>query len=180
MSVVLQNLWAADSAVTTRASIPAAALTVGASIVAFILSYTEHVRSIQPSFILDVYLFFTIIFDIVRVRTLWLMGYNHNIAIAYTGYLAVKVVCLLLESVEKKGFLKHEYKEYPPEALTSIFNRSTFWWLNRLFRMGFGRLLFMDDLFQLDKHLKSEHLEKLLDEAWSKGMELTKHGLKLD
>jgi ATP-binding cassette subfamily C (CFTR/MRP) protein 1 len=97
------------------------------------------------------------------------MGYNHNIAMAYTGYVAVKFVCLLLESTEKRGVLKSEYKSYPPEALSSVFNRSTFWWLNRLFSAGFGRLLFMEDLFPLDKHLKSEYLEKQLEAAWAKG-----------
>ncbi len=60
-------------------------LTLVGSLVFGLLSYAEHVRSVQPSLLLNAYLFFTLLFDIVRARTLWLMRYNRVIAIIFTA-----------------------------------------------------------------------------------------------
>ncbi|KAF2177348.1 hypothetical protein K469DRAFT_755155 [Zopfia rhizophila CBS 207.26] len=167
IQIVLLAFWARPSAAKTRASIPNAVLTVLGSFVLCILSYVEHNRNVQPSFLTNVFLFFTLLFDVARARTLWLHRYNGNaIAVAFTVSVAVKTVLLVLESMEKRRFLRPDYATYPLEATSGIFNRSFFWWVNSLLRRGFSKLLLIDDLYVLDKHLRSDRLRDLLWSAY--------------
>lgn len=81
----------------------------------------------------------------------------------------MKALLLALEALEKRRFLRAEYKASPPEATASIFNRSFFWWLNPLFVKGFSSLLRMDDLFDIDKQMRSEYIHERMEKAWNKG-----------
>ena len=160
-------LWASSSVVRTGASVPTAIVTVVAGIVLPLVSFVEHDRTVRPSSLLNVYLFLTVLFDIARVRTLWLQQYNHAAAIVTTAAVAVKSILLLLESVEKRNILLPKPAAVsPPEATAGIFNRLFFLWLNKLFRTGFSEYLKVDDLFILDKHLSSEYLGHKLQSAW--------------
>ena len=138
----------------------------------FGLSYVEHTRSVRPSFLLNAYLFCSLLFDVARVRTLWLRytnSLNENIAIVTTVAVALKLVTLILEAVEKRHILKPEFSTYPPEATAGFYNRALFWWLSPLFKVGFNKYLTVEDLFTLDKELSSERLLALFEERWSKG-----------
>ena len=165
-------LWALPSAVSTKASIAAnALLSIGVVFLAC-LSYAEHTRSVRPSFILNTYLFCSLLFDIARARTLWLRStdsFNEIIAIVTTVAVAVKAMILVLEAVEKRHILKSEYAAYPPEATAGFYNRAVFWWLNPLFKNGFSNFLTVEDLSVLDKELSSERLLAMFEERWSKG-----------
>jgi ATP-binding cassette subfamily C (CFTR/MRP) protein 1 len=170
--LVLLTLWTLPAAYNTRASIPVQCINVAAALIFCLLSYMEHVYSVRPSFLLNIYLFFTLLFDIARCRTLWLRQndqYNKTIAIVFTVSTVLKAGLLLLEALEKQRVLKIEYQTYPPEATASIFNRSFFWWLNRLFCDGFSKLITIEDLFSLDKHLLSERYHSELETAWKRG-----------
>lgn len=81
----------------------------------------------------------------------------------------MKSFLLVLEALEKRRFLRSEYKASPPEATASIFNRSFFWWLNPLFVRGFSSLLRMDDLFEVDKQMRSEYVHERMEQAYNKG-----------
>lgn len=134
------------------------------------LSYAEHDRAVRPSTLLGVYLFSTLLFDIVQARTLWLQQYNRSIAILVTVSVLFKLALLVVESVEKGTILLPKYAAISsPEATAGIFNRLFFLWLNGLFRRGFSGQLAVDDLHILDKHLSSEYLEHVLQSAWTKG-----------
>lgn len=173
LQLALLVLWVRPSAIKTRTTVPTTTVSVIGSLLFCLLSYTEHLHSVQPSLLLNVYLFVTLLFDIARARTLWLRQYNHYnevITIVFTATVALKAVILLLEAVEKRWILQPKYKAYPPEAVSGIYNRSFFWWLNQLFQRGFSKLLFIDDLFTLDKHLAAEYLQERLQGAWDKGL----------
>ncbi|KAL2024878.1 hypothetical protein VTK56DRAFT_3577 [Thermocarpiscus australiensis] len=162
-------LWTTRSAVRTRATLAAAVLTLASTLGFCLLSYVEHGRAVQPSSLLNTYLLITLLFDIARARTLWLRatdGLNQIIAYVFSAAVAVKACVLVLEALEKRRLLRPEYRAYPPEATSSIFNRSSFWWLNPLFRLGFARVLDIDDLFVLDKHLQASYCHKLFLKAW--------------
>jgi len=106
---------------------------------------------------LNSFLFLTFLLDIVRTRTLWLRSrdpVNHAIAYLAAATVLVKVMLVALEALQKTR-LYPAFQHSPPEATSNIYNRSFFWWLNPLFRSGFGRVLDIDDLFALDKHLKA-------------------------
>jgi hypothetical protein len=168
----LTTQWARQSIPRTDASIPINALLTFASFLLGLLSYTEHNFSVTPSFVLNVYLFITLLFDIAKTRTLWLRqlgGVSETIAIITSVVVALKSFLLVLEAVEKRPILREEYRAYPPEATAGIFNKALFWWLNPLFQQGLTRSLVVDDLFVLDKQLSSERLHSSLETSWSQG-----------
>ncbi|KAK4133595.1 P-loop containing nucleoside triphosphate hydrolase protein [Trichocladium antarcticum] len=153
-------LWASPAALRTRTTLAAAALTLVSTLGLGILSYVEHRRAVRPSSILNTYLFASLLCDIAHARTLWLRAadyLNHVIAYISVAAVVVKGVILVLEALDKRRFLRSGYQHYPPEATSSIYSRSFFWWLNPLFRLGYGRELVVDDLFVLDKHLQASY-----------------------
>ncbi|CAG7951809.1 unnamed protein product [Penicillium salamii] len=171
LQVVQTALWALPAADRTKTSIPANALLTVGVLALSLLSYAEHMRSVKPSFVLNTYLFCSLLFDIARSRTLWLRSedsYNTTIAIVTTVAVGVKFVLFVLEAVEKRHILKSEYAGYPPEATAGFYNRAIFWWLNPLFKIGFNGALRVEDLFVLDKELSSERLLSRFSEKWSK------------
>lgn len=165
-------LWATPSANRTRTTLAAAALSLVSTLGFCLLSYAEHTRAVRPASLLNAYLLVTVLFDIAHTRTLWLRAVDHlNHAIAYiaTTAVVVKSVILVLEALDKRRLLRPEYRAYPPEATSSLYSRSFFWWLNPLFRQGYGHELVVDDLFVLDKHIRASYCYKQFRAAWSLG-----------
>ncbi|KAK3903067.1 ABC transporter [Staphylotrichum tortipilum] len=163
-------LWAKSSGNLTRATLAAGTLTLLSTIGFCLLSYIEHTRAVRPSSIINTFLLATLLLDIAHARTSWLRaGDDLGIAIACISIAAVvvKSVVLVLEALSKRRLLRPEYQLYPPEATSSIYNRSFFWWLNPLFRQGFGHELALDDLSVLDKHVRAAYSYKLFETAWS-------------
>ncbi|KAK3311692.1 P-loop containing nucleoside triphosphate hydrolase protein [Chaetomium strumarium] len=174
-------LWATPSASPARTRTTLAAVIVApiSTFALAVLSYAEHSRAVRPSTLIGTFLLATLLFDIAHARTLWLraslyssFGGSISNAIAYLAVAACVVkgcVVLVLEAVEKRrASLRDRFREYPPEATASIFNRGFFWWLNPLFRRGFfGRELDVDDLFVLDKHLRAEYCFARFQAAWA-------------
>ncbi|KAJ5366510.1 hypothetical protein N7541_000451 [Penicillium brevicompactum] len=171
LQIAQTALWALPAADRTKTSIPANALLTVGVLVLSLLSYTEHVRSVKPSFILNTYLFCSLLFDIARSRTLWLRSedsFTTTIAIITTVAVGVKSLLFILEAIEKRHILQSEYAGYPPEATAGFYNRAMFWWLNPLFKIGFNGALRVEDLFALDKELGSARLLARFSQKWSK------------
>ena len=156
--------WTSHAA--TRASVPSAALAFTDAIAIFALSNLEHTRAVRPSFLLNVYLLASLLFDITQARTLYLRKENHAILALFTASIAIKVLLLFLEAKDKRSYLKFPYRSYPPEATSGIFNRSFFWWLNPLFTGGFRKILSLDDLYMIDQDLLSEPLQERMQKSW--------------
>lgn len=152
------------------------AISFGATGLFCLLSYYEHTRAVRPSFLLNVYMFLTLLFDVARCRTLWLRNpnaYGHTIAVLFSVSVGIKTLLFLLEGLEKTWILRPQYKDYPPEATASTYNRSFFWWLNPLFAKGFTSLIRLDELFVVDKDMLSERVHASLEGAWKKGLKST-------
>lgn len=153
----------------TAASVPTAVLSLVISLALPLLSYVEHIYSARPSSILNIFLLFTTLFDAARARTLWLQPYHGTIAIIAVSSVSVKIVSLALEATEKRKHLRSAYETLPPEDTSGILSRWLFAWQIRLFRAGYKTTLGIDDLYSLDKHLKSPYLHQLLQRRWSRG-----------
>ncbi|KAJ5212490.1 uncharacterized protein N7498_004136 [Penicillium cinerascens] len=164
-------LWAMPDADRTSVSVASSAVLSVGTLFLVVLSYSEHTRSVRPSFILNAYLLCSLLFDVAHVRTLWLRytnTYNEVIAAVTTVAIGVKTLLVVLEAVEKRDILKTEFAGYPPEATAGFYNRALFWWLNPLFRIGYRNVLSIKDLFVLDRVLSSERLLAMFEERWSK------------
>ncbi|OAG36213.1 hypothetical protein AYO21_09607 [Fonsecaea monophora] len=159
---------ATNSEVATKASVAAAALDFAASCVLFVLSCFEHSRSVTPSTIIGLYLIVSLLFGAVQLRTFYLLrGYAaKSIANLLSLSLAIKLGVLVTEAVEKRGILLEPYRDLPLEATSGIYNKSVFWWLNPLLRLGFSKTLRVDDLYNLDDKLTSVNVAARFRRAW--------------
>ncbi|PMB71297.1 Multidrug resistance-associated protein 1 [Beauveria bassiana] len=142
----------------TTASIAAAALSLFASLAAAGLSPYEHTRSIYPSNVLLAYLFFTVLFGVVRARTYWLMPQSALAAIL-TADCAVKTLAFCLEA-KNKSHLSLSSERTSSEESAGPFSKAFFFWLNSLFFIGFKRSFQPADVGPIDKELYADSLRK--------------------
>lgn len=166
MQFTLLVLWALTSATKSRATVPAAALAFVDSICLCLLSHLEHMRSVSPSVILNVYLLLTLPFDVARSRTLWLAGDARTISTVFSSALSVKLLILVTEAIEKRDILLSRYQHSSPEVTSGIYSRSFFWWLNTLMRTGFKRVISNDDLYPIDDSMTSASLKLRAQSTW--------------
>jgi ATP-binding cassette subfamily C (CFTR/MRP) protein 1 len=131
MQTVLLVLRALNPVLRTRATVAAAALGTLDGLALCFLSHYEHIHSIRPSAIINTYLLLTLPFDAARSRTLWLGRATRPIAAAFSSTLAVKLIILITEAIEKRPILLDRYRRASPEATSGIYSRSFFWWLNK-------------------------------------------------
>ncbi|KAJ4116110.1 hypothetical protein NW768_011082 [Fusarium equiseti] len=169
--------WTRSSAVATKASLPTAALSFVASISLLGLSYVEHIYSYRPSTVLNLFLLFSVLFDATRTRTLWLQGYNRTLAVIALVATLIKILLLALEAIEKRKFLRPQYRDLPSEVTSSVFSHWVFSWQLPLFRTGYSHTLQIESLFPLEKHFKSSYLQGKLQDAWRRTSNKGDHAL---
>jgi len=134
LKLAVLMLWAlpGTTAPRTKLTLAAAALNFVVVLPLSVLSYFEHALRVAPSFIIELYLLLTILFDVVRVRTLWLMpaSVHTALAAAETATLVVKVVLALVEAARKDQLVfPNIRKKYTLEQLAGFYGRSMFFWL---------------------------------------------------
>ncbi|MCJ1399110.1 hypothetical protein MMC11_002312 [Xylographa trunciseda] len=166
MQMVLLVLHSTNAALRTRATIAAATLTFIDALSLCVLSHLEHVRSVRPSVIINVYVLLTLPLDIARSRTLWLNDGTKSIAAVFTGTLGIKLLVLVAEAIEKRALLLPRYRYTSPETTSGIYSRSFFWWLNTLMRTGFHRVLNNEDLYPIGDDMTSVVLHDHAQQAW--------------
>lgn len=167
MQISLLVLWCLDTTERSPATISAAALSLLNSVVFCVLSYAEHGRNLRPSAVLGTYLFFSLLFDIVRVRTLWLIGEDTYLARLFTTSVVLKTGILILEAREKRKYLDENDQKKGPEELSSIFSQGVFFWLNQLILTGYRKVLSIEDLYPLDSELTGETLRSKFEKVWN-------------
>ncbi|GAA89080.1 hypothetical protein AKAW_07194 [Aspergillus luchuensis IFO 4308] len=151
-----------------RTAIPAVAVSLVDALSIAILSTIEHNRSVRPSSLLGIYLLFSSLFDAVQVRTLFIRHYPSSLGALSAATVALKLLLLALEAQNKRSYLKEPLLAIPPESTSGVFARTVFWWLNRLFVIGFRKLLTLEDLFPTDSDLDSGCLKRNIGKAWKK------------
>lgn len=151
------------------AVVPSAVLSLIGSLVMCLLSFAEHKRSIRTSFILNFYLFFTTILDTARSRSYSLTSDLETISTLFTTRVGVKVFLAIVEARGKNSLILPEFAHEPAEATSGMYSGALFWWQNSLLKTGFSNVISVDDLFELDKHLRSDYLHHRLRSAWLRG-----------
>lgn len=170
LQFILLILWSQPSTPRTRATVPTAIAVVVVSLLLLCLSHLEHLRSPRPSTIICLFLGFTLLFDLVRLRTLSFLQHNRTVTTTFAVGWLVKTIVLALESTSKKSFLKKPFSNGAPEATSGIYSRSLFWWLNGLLWKGSTTTLSVDDLPDLDDGLKAAANPQTLMEKWNQGI----------
>ena len=138
-----------------------------------LLSILDHSRSPRPSVLLSIYLSLTLLLDAIQARTLFLSSNGkpeNTYSNIFCASIALKAVILLLEAKPKSSWVRWEKKDHSPEETSSIFSLGVFFWLNKLFRLGYGKVLTIEDLYPLDSAFNAG----LLHEEFSKHMDYSK------
>ena len=141
------------------------------------MSHLEHTKSVRPSALLNFYLLFSVLFDVVQLRTLWRIQSLETVARLFSSALALKVVLLVLEAKEKGSMLIPPFHNASPEAKSGLYNRSLFWWLNPFLTTGFKRAIATEDLYSLDETLSSKSLTEKSQKSWQKADKSGQHAL---
>jgi ATP-binding cassette, subfamily C (CFTR/MRP), member 1 len=148
LQLTILLLWATNPATASKATIPAASLDFAAACILCVLSSYEHTRTVAPSSVIGLYVLASLISDIARLRTLFLL---HTSATQSIGTIlalstAVKLCVIFTEAASKRHILLDRYRNLPPESTSNVYSKSVFWWLNELLRHGSLRVLRVGDL----------------------------------
>ncbi|KAH9885049.1 ABC multidrug transporter [Xylariomycetidae sp. FL2044] len=125
------------------------------------LSFLDHNRCPRPSILLSSYVFLTLIFDVVQVRTYWLASSTRAesaFAAIFSTSFAVKVGIVFLEAQQKVRWVKWENEEHSPEETSGIFSLGVYFWLNKLFLKGYRGVMKVTDLYSLDSNISADIL----------------------
>ena len=134
-----------------------------------VLSAYEHTRTVAPSSVIGLYLLGSLIFDVARLRSLFLL---HTSATKSIGTIlalstAIKIGVIFSEAASKRNILQARYQNLPPESTSNVYSRSVFWWLNGLLRHGSLRVLRVGDLYEMDESLSSAVVGRKFQQAWN-------------
>ncbi|KAI7763154.1 hypothetical protein LZL87_012191 [Fusarium oxysporum] len=169
-----------SSQFATGRSLAAASLAFIAALLLIPLSWIEHSRAPRPSTAIAAYLSVTLLFDVARTRTAWLLipsGLNPNYASLSTAATALKAVMVYLESRQKEKWLGWDVKQHSPEETSGIWNLGVFFWLNTLFMKGYRVILTLESLYPLDKALTTETHQHLVERVHNNPYKGQKYGL---
>ncbi|KAM3463053.1 hypothetical protein MY5147_009735 [Beauveria neobassiana] len=93
-------------------------------------STIAHRATPRHSLTISAYLFISFVADILRVRTLWLMGTYTNVAAILSSSLAIKLILLWLENIGKHPLLLEKHTNISDEETAGLFSRGLFFWLS--------------------------------------------------
>ncbi|PGG97403.1 hypothetical protein AJ79_09215 [Helicocarpus griseus UAMH5409] len=161
LELALLILVAVGSFHVTSIFIAASVLKLVSALLMITLSVVDHSKSPRPSVLLTVYLPLTLLLDAVQARTLFLSS-NGKPELTYsslfTVVITVKAAILLLEAKQKSPWVCWDEKQHSPEETSSIFSLGVFFWLNNMFRLGYSKLLMVEDLYPLDSNFNAKSL----------------------
>jgi len=132
------------------------------------LSLLEHTRSPRSSDTINVFLFFSTMFDAVQVRTFWIRPLPTAVAVTASICLSLRIILLLAEAQSKSTSLYEEYKNLAPETLSGVYARRVFWWLNGLMRKGYKITFDPMELMAIDEEFGSRGLLHAIEHSLPK------------
>ncbi|PKY09063.1 putative ABC transporter [Aspergillus campestris IBT 28561] len=158
---ILTSIW-------RRILLASAILDLISALVVIVLVDMEHFRSIRPSFLASAYLFVTLLLDLARVRTSWLLAGYQGYPACLSASLAVKLLLLILTNTEKRKWFLHTEKDHSTESVSGPFSRGLFTWLNGLLWKGHSVLLTGDALPTVHRKLLSSELSTRFADSWTR------------
>ncbi|KAJ5925239.1 hypothetical protein N7454_007878, partial [Penicillium verhagenii] len=158
-------------------SLASASLDLLSALIIAILVDLEHVRSLRPSFLASAYLFITLLLDIARVRTAWLLSDHQAYSACLSASFALKAILLTLNSIEKKKWFLSNEKEHSTESVSGPFSRGLFTWLNGLLWKGHSGLLTGNGLPNVNERILSSEVATRFAKAWMGSSQSGKNAL---
>ncbi|KAJ6005636.1 hypothetical protein N7451_003580 [Penicillium sp. IBT 35674x] len=147
----------------TSMFIASSALNLVSALFTLTLSIVDHSRSPRPSILLNTYLFITLLLDAAQARTLFLSSDDKpelTYSSIFCASIALKTGILLLEAHQKTKWITWDMKKHSPEETSGIFSLGVFFWLNKMFFVGYKNILEIEDLYPLDSSFDAQALHE--------------------
>ncbi|KAJ5933154.1 hypothetical protein N7516_007643 [Penicillium verrucosum] len=154
-------LVAAGSFHVTKLFIASSVLNLVSALLMITLSVVDHSKSPRPSILLSGYLFLTLFLDVAQARTLFLSSDDKpelTYSSIFVAAIALKTGILLLEAQQKSRWVGWDEKEHSPEETSGIFSLGVFFWLNKMFLVGYRKVMTTGDLYPLDSSFNARPL----------------------
>lgn len=136
-----------------------------------ILSILEHGRSVTPSTLLTIYLFFSIFCDVVQFGLLHVAKNLCSLSTLPLAIFITKIALLICEAQNKTSILREPYRNLAPEKRAGFFETAFFWWVNEFIALGHSKILSIEDMPPLPSYLDARKLRETMQTAWDKRSE---------
>lgn len=172
-------LWSVSTVARHDFAVAAAVMACVASICIVFLLYAEHIYSYRPSTLLSVYLTLMVLFDIAKTRSYFLRGDLGSLPGLSVAVTVLEFVLLLFQEVSKRRLVtaRHRIPKLSGEAVSGFWGRALFLWVNSTLRLGFRRILRVEDLKDLGPEFSSERLHANFEPHWNKSSSTSNHAL---
>ncbi|KAJ6779329.1 hypothetical protein PWT90_02512 [Aphanocladium album] len=128
----------------------------------------SHLQSVLPSSLIIVFLFVSILLDLFRCRTIWLVEELAPLAYTFTASIAAKALLFGLEARSKRAVMIEDWKQLGAEETASLVGRIFLWWVNPLLQIGNASFLEPTDLPYLKPEQRSRALLPKMLQNWEK------------
>lgn len=150
----------------TRLSTASSILATVAVAVAALVSFLEDQRSIKPSDLLVLYFSATTLTYMPVLRSLWLILDGQIMQAFWTMIFIDSVLIVFVESAQKAETLRPAYKYVTKEQTASLWNRTFFAWVVPFLRVGYSKVILLEDVPNVDKYLQAESASRSLERSW--------------
>jgi hypothetical protein len=164
-------LWSHSVTSFRALAVGASSVSLVASICVLTLIYLNHRSSLQPSFFLGGYLFFSILLSIPEARSLFLRNdvQFSPLAVLFSGSMVAKTCLLAFEEVPR-GSAATALGKISLESIGGALNRSLLWWLNGLLVVAYRQLIDIADLGPIQYNFDSATLLSRISDKWIKSI----------
>ncbi|KAK9319112.1 hypothetical protein V1517DRAFT_266874 [Lipomyces orientalis] len=151
----------------TQASVAAQVLQAADACLAVGLSYFEFSLSVRPPIIISLYLLLEVLFDAVRVRSLWLASHSPIAAAPSSLVLGTHAVLLVSESQGKEKYLTTPFsQDTNREGRSGLCGLCLLTWVLPVLQRGLLYQLGLEDIPPVDQKLTAERLIRRLLSPW--------------
>lgn len=150
-----------------------ASLNILVFLLALGLTHQEHLKSRIASSVLLLFWLSEVLVQLVILRTNWLSDRQHTspLLFAFTiQYLLLSAILFILELIPKPMeyySTLDEDEHTSPEEHANIFSRLSFAWMDSLMKLGYKKVLDMDDLWNLKKVDTAEFNSEKFQNVWT-------------
>ena len=143
-------------------------LSAVAAAAVFLLSFLEHGRNVGPSTVLTTYFVFAILSDVIQGGLLIVARNLCGPLGLASAVFAAKAVVLALEGRTKRSILRDPYDKLSPEETAGFFGVAFFWWVNAFLKLGYSKVLSLDDMPPLVRALDVLGVREKMQRIWDK------------
>lgn len=175
LQIAILALWVLLPEVRTKVTLPAAGLSVASSVCVFLLLFVEHLYSLRPSTFLSLFFSVTLLLDMAKTYSCFNRVGLAPLFVVYAFSCVVRSLLIASQEFSKRHLLREalradsKYTNLKGEATGGFWNRALFVWLNPTLRIGFRRLLKVEDLQPLSPHSRAAWVAESFKFHWRKG-----------